>query len=90
MGAEYVESSSIQFRNMVAFDHTLAGIEIQTLANSQDVNSGLINTFYNESLGPLVSNSIIIGNSDSTKNYSITHTGLIVKLKIFIIVVIFC
>jgi hypothetical protein len=78
MGAEYVESSTVQFRNLVAFDHTIAGMEIKTLVNSEKVNSYLRNTFFNEAIGPLIADSLIIGNSDSSKNISITTTGIIV------------
>lgn len=79
MGVEYVVSSSIQFRNLVAFDHISAGIEILTIANHENPNTPYMIRFYNESTGSVVADSLIIGNSDSTSRQSITDTGFVVS-----------
>jgi hypothetical protein len=76
MGAQYVQSNNLQFRNLVSFDHNSAGIETQTIIFNQNPNTNYMSSFYNESIGALVSNSLIVGNSDSTALVSITPAGI--------------
>ena len=77
-GAQWDNSNYIQFKNMVMFDHAVTGIETNIIAYSQYPNYIPQYTFYNDSLGPLIANSIIIGNSDSSSNYSISESGIVV------------
>ena len=51
MGVQYVVSSNLQFRNLVAFDHISAGIEIMTIAFHKNPNTPYMTSFYNESTG---------------------------------------
>ena len=75
-GAEWVVSSSIQFNNFLVYDTVSSGIETKTMKNYESVNSYYSTSFYIESTGSLVSNSVIIGNSDPTAITSITNKGL--------------
>ena len=77
-GAQWDNSNYIQFRNMVMYDHAVTAIETNMIAYNQYPNSIAQYTFYNDSLGPLIANSIIIGNSDSSSNYSISESGIVV------------
>ena len=77
-GAEWVMSNNLQFRNMVVFDHASTGIETKTIFGNNLQNSGYMSTFYNDNTGPLIANSIIIGNSKTSSNRSISESGLIV------------
>jgi len=70
-------SNNIQFRNFLMFDHTSAGIEAKTTVFNERINSAYGPTFYNESIGTLILDSTIIGNSDSSQTTSITESGLI-------------
>ena len=63
-GLEWVMSSSIQVRNAIVFDNDDAGLRCVTAINHQATNlPHLRATFYNESTGSSVINSIIIGDS---------------------------
>ncbi|CAF0710276.1 unnamed protein product [Brachionus calyciflorus] len=77
-GAEWVMSNSLQFRNIISFDHESAGIETKTIIFNDDVNTRYKTTFFDATKGPLIADSIIAGNSDSSKPVSITQSGLIV------------
>jgi hypothetical protein len=77
-GAEWVMSSNIQFRNFVVYDHATSGIETKTLVYHENPNTDYSPYFYNETSGPLVADSIILGNSDPTALTSPTNKGLVV------------
>lgn len=63
-GFEWVMSSTIQVRNVLAFDNADTGIRCVTAINHQDLNVASVrSTFYNENNGSSVINSIIIGDS---------------------------
>lgn len=74
-GAEFVRSNNVQFRNFVVYDHFSEGITTKSLAS---MPMSAYQTTYDESICPLVSDSIIIGNSDSDASSSITPSGLVV------------
>ncbi len=78
MGAEYVVSNFLQFKSLVAFDHFSAGMEIKTITFNENANTQYAYTFYNENIGSLISDSIIVGNSQTSSSRSITPTGIIV------------
>lgn len=81
MGVQYVQSCPLQFKNLIAFDHISTGIEAQTISLSDGVNTKTASLFYNETIGPAIIDSVIIGNSDSSSPYSITETGIrVIKL----------
>jgi hypothetical protein len=71
-------SNGIQFNNFVAFDHYTTGIESKTIALNTDINTVYAPTMYNHSVGPLINNAIIIGNTDSNASKSITTDGLVI------------
>ena len=77
-GVESTNSNSLQFRNFFVFENTEAGIETRLLYEHNSLNSRFSTNFYSETNGSLVADSIIIGNSDSDANYSLTRTGLVV------------
>jgi hypothetical protein len=77
-GAEWVMSSNLQFRNFVVFDHAEASIETKTIIFNEDPNTRQSYSFYNESSGATIADTVIIGNSDSSSSTSITPTGIIV------------
>ena len=74
-GAEWVMSNSVQFRNVIAFDNADAGITTKQIIFNQIVNTGYGRTFYNESISALIADSIIVGNSDSSKSFSLSRIG---------------
>ena len=76
-GAEWEQSSSIQFREFVVFDHLTAGIITQTIRYAQDPNPWNYIALFNESFGAVVADSIIVGSSDLRSNFN-TRTGLVV------------
>jgi hypothetical protein len=76
MGVQYVQSCPLQFKNLIAFDHISTGIEAQTIIFSENLNTPTKNNFYNETTGPAIFDSVMIGNSDSSSSYSITETGI--------------
>lgn len=63
------------------FDQYGVGIETKNIVfnkgKSSDIRS-YIPAFYNESIGSAVLNSLIIGNTNSSQNFAITTTGLVV------------
>ena len=77
-GAEWTSSNKVQFNNFIVYDHTTAGIETKTIQYNSDVQSNYSAYFYNESSGPTIMNSVIIGNSNSSSNSSITPLGLVI------------
>jgi hypothetical protein len=77
-GAEWDVSSSIQFRQFTVYDHFTTGIETQTVIFNQNANTGYQSSFYNENIGALVADSLIIGNSNANAVSSITQSGLVV------------
>jgi hypothetical protein len=82
-GFEWVMASTIQLRNAVVYDNVEADIRCVTAINQQ--STGLPNlhaTFYNESAGSSVIDSIIIGDT-GTLPYPVVPVegGLIGKLK---------
>lgn len=68
----------IQFKNMVLFDHKESCIETKTIVGNLVENTPYKNTFFSNSSGPLIQNAIIIGNSDSSSQTSITESGMVV------------
>jgi hypothetical protein len=76
MGVQYVQSCPLQFKNLIAFDHVSTAIEAQTISFSENLNTQTRNLFYNETIGPGIFDSVIIGNSDSSSSYSISETGI--------------
>ena len=77
-GAEWTSSNKVQFKNFIVYDHTTAGIETKTIQYNSDFLSSYSPYFYNESTGPTIMNSVIIGNSNSSSNSSITPLGLVI------------
>ena len=77
-GAEWVMSNPMQFRNFVVFDHYTEAIATKTIVNNENTNTPYAKIFYNETTGSLVTNSIIIGNSDSSSPASIGSSGLVI------------
>jgi hypothetical protein len=77
-GAEWTSSNKVQFNNFIVYDHATAGIETKTIQNNSDFQSTYSAYFYNESTGPTIMNSVIIGNSNSSSNSSITPLGLVI------------
>ncbi|CAF4249716.1 unnamed protein product, partial [Rotaria sp. Silwood2] len=79
-GFEWVMSSSIQIRNAIVFDNDDTGIRCVTAINHQATNLPKLRaTFYNESKGSSVINSIIIGDSGVSGNPIVpTEGGLVV------------
>ena len=77
-GAEWVNANNIQFINFISYDNSLSGIETRRISGNSLPNTYYIPSFYDHSVGPLISKCTIIGNSDSTSPYSITESGLLV------------
>lgn len=77
-GAESVDSNNIQFKNFILWDHYSVSLETKTLKYNQDINSYEKSFFYNENLGPILKDSIIIGNSKSDDTKSVTTSGLVI------------
>ncbi|CAF3424464.1 unnamed protein product [Rotaria sp. Silwood1] len=79
-GFEWVMSSSIQIRNTIVFDNYDTGLRCVTAINHQATNlPNLRATFYNETRGSSVINSIIIGDSGVSGNPIVpTEGGLVV------------
>ena len=75
-GAEFDQSNNIQFKNFTIWDQYTTAIETQTIFGNQNTNSHYIPTFYNKVLGPVVVDSVIIGNSMGSTSY--TQIGIIV------------
>ena len=70
-GAEWVQSNSIQFRNFIVWDQFSEGINSHTIIQNQNPNTLTSTniyskTFYSNDTGPLISDSIVIGNSSNT------------------------
>ena len=74
-GAEWEQSSSVQFREFIVFDQATAGIITQTIRFAQDPNPWSEIALFNESLGSVVSDSIIVGSSDLSSGFN-TPSGL--------------
>jgi len=74
-GAEFDQSNNLQFKNMIIWDSYTTGIETQTIFRNEDVNSYYRPYFYNPTLGAVVLNTIIIGNSVDNQN-SYTKVGI--------------
>ena len=68
-GAEYVQSSVIQFKNFVIWDHYSIGIDTKTY-KTLSTNTVYRSFQYND-VGPLIADSVIIGNSNegASSNY---------------------
>ena len=62
---------------MLVFDQMSEGIVGRRIMHSPQVNTHYASTFYNESTGPLVADSVIIGNTNNSDPYSITTSGLV-------------
>ena len=62
---------------MLIYDQLTEGIVARRIRHSPDVNTYYGPTFYNESSCPLVSDSVIIGNTNSSEPYSLTNSGLV-------------
>ena len=77
-GAEWVNSNPLQFRHFTVFDHASSGIETKTIFSNLKENTEYVNTFYSNQTGPLIADTVIIGNSDTSQGTSITESGLVV------------
>lgn len=77
-GAEWVDSSGIQFRNFIVYDHATTGIEAKSITSHASPNTPYSVVFYNESTGPLIADSVIIGNSNPNAVSSLTPRALTV------------
>ena len=77
--AEWVESNNIQFRNFTVWDQYSEGIAAKTLIYNENPNSNYKQAFYNENIGGLVADSVIIGNSlpTATPTDQNTPSGLV-------------
>ena len=64
-GGEAVNSNVIQFTNFTVWDHTDTGIDTKIIKGNSDQNSRFRDVFYDENNGPLIADSIIIGNSQN-------------------------
>lgn len=84
-GFEWVMSSSIQIRNAIVFDNDDSGLRCVTAINHQATNlPNLRTTFYNETTGSSVINSIIIGDLGLSESSIVpVEGGLIGKFIIF-------
>lgn len=75
-GAEWEQSSSVQFRDFTVYDHFSSGITTQTIFYSQDYNTPYSSAFYSSLTGSMVADTVIVGNS-STNPTNNTPSGLI-------------
>lgn len=75
-GAEWEQSSSVQFRQFLVYDHFSSGITTQTIFYSQEYNTPYSSTFYNSVNGAVVADSVIVGNSSANPTNN-TPSGLI-------------
>ena len=73
-GAEWVMANPMQFKNFVVFDHFETGIEAKTTVFAKNFNTPYASTFFTQH-GPIIQNSLIIGNSDSSSSQSISESG---------------
>ena len=76
-GAEFVDANNVQFRNFVVWDQYSVGIETKTIKFNKDKNTFQSKFFYSDTIGPVVGDSIIIGNSNGG-NSSITPSGVVI------------
>jgi hypothetical protein len=74
-GAEWEQSSSVQFREFTVFDQATAGIITQTIRFAQDSNPWSYIALFNGSLGAVVADSVIVGSSDLSSGFN-TPSGL--------------
>jgi hypothetical protein len=58
-GAEWVESDTVQFNNFLVYDSTDTGIDTKSMKNHAAINSYNAPTFYSETSGSLISDSVI-------------------------------
>ena len=70
-------ANPMQFKNFVVFDHSETGIEGKTTVGNKAENTPYKNTFYSNSSGPLIQNTVVIGNSDSSSSQSISESGIV-------------
>ena len=71
-------SNNLQFIQFTVFDQASEGIAAKTIVFNQDPNTAYaLTSFFNPTLGSLVSDSVIIGKS-SLSSPANTPTGLIV------------
>lgn len=71
-GIEYINSNNLQLKNIVAFDHHTFAVETCKILWMKQIDT------YNEERGPVVADSIIIGNSDSSANQATVKAGLVI------------
>ncbi|CAF0814130.1 unnamed protein product, partial [Brachionus calyciflorus] len=79
-GCEWVFSNSVQLKNFLVFDEHGTGIETKNNVHHNNFYyniRNLIPTFYNESTGTAVLDSVIVGNSNNAATKSITTDGLV-------------
>lgn len=78
-GFEWVMASTIQIRNSIVFDNYDTGLRCVTAINNQETYlPNLRATFYNESTGSSVINSVVIGDSGiSTSPITPAEGGLV-------------
>lgn len=75
-GLEWVMSSTIQVKNAIVYDNSDAGIRCVTAINDQRIDlPNLHATFYNESVGSSVINSVIIGDTGVGPNPVVAVSG---------------
>ncbi len=73
-GAEAVNSNAIVFRNFTMWDMSSTGIDNKILIFNKDVNSRYKFTFYNDTNGNSLVDSVIIGNSEG--DLSLANSGV--------------
>ena len=76
-GAEWEQSTSLQFRDFTLFDHYTSGITTQTIRYVENVNSPYTSTLFNRDVGAVVGDSVIVGKSDPNAAFN-TLNGIIV------------
>lgn len=75
-GFEWVMSDTVQVRNTLVFDNHDTGIRCVTANNYKNTNvPSLRNTFYDESTGSSVINSVIIGDSGTSSSPIVPEEG---------------
>ena len=70
-------SNKIQFKNFIVYDHATSGIETKAIQYNRN-NTYYSANFYNDTFGPSIVDSVIIGNSNSSAKTSITRVGLVI------------
>ena len=70
LGAEFVMSNNIQFVGFKIWDQYSIGIVNKQMPSYQNPNTPYSSVFYNPSVGTLISNSIVVGDSQGNQRNS--------------------